>query len=133
MYAKEIDKEHFRVVTTWGPVVSDAALMAYQKSVWSDPAVRGFDELIDFRGLEKIEVTTEGLEAVAHAAAGMDDPIEKPLCHCHPGQSVIWPFPNVRSLPGDACKIFPPNHDFSSSGRSHGVARRGKRRIRKSR
>jgi len=76
MYAIEIDKEHSRVIATWGPVVTDAALMDYQKSVWSDPAVRGFDELIDFRGLEKVEVTTEGLEAVAHAAAGMDDPIE---------------------------------------------------------
>jgi hypothetical protein len=76
MYFIEIDKEHLRVVTTWGAVVSDAALMAYQKSVWSDPEVHGFDELIDFRGLEKVEVTTEGLEAVAHAAAGMDDPIE---------------------------------------------------------
>ena len=76
MYTIEIDKEHSRVLTTWGPVVTDAALMDYQKSVWSDPAVRGFDELIDFRGLDKIEVTTEGLEAVAHAAAGMDEQIE---------------------------------------------------------
>lgn len=76
MYTKEIDTERLRVVTTWGPVVTDAALMAYQESVWSDPAVRGFDELIDFRGLEKVEVTTEGLEAVAYAAAGMDDPSE---------------------------------------------------------
>lgn len=76
MHTIEIDKEHFRVVTTWGSVVTDAVLMACQKSVWSDPAVHGFDELIDFRGLDKIEVTTEGLEAVAHAAAGMDDPIE---------------------------------------------------------
>ena len=76
MYAIEIEKEHSRVIATWGPVVTDAALMDYQKSVWSDPAVRGFDELIDFRGLDKIEVTTEGLEAVAYAAAGMDEQIE---------------------------------------------------------
>jgi len=74
MYAKEIDHERHRVVTIWGPVVSDAALMAYQKSVWNDPAVRGFDEVIDFRALEKVDVSTEGLEAVAHTAAGMDDP-----------------------------------------------------------
>ena len=76
MYVNEIDTERLRVVTTWGSIVTDAALMAYQKSVWSDPAVRGFDELIDFRGLEKVEVTTEGLEAVAYAAADMDDPSE---------------------------------------------------------
>jgi hypothetical protein len=76
MYVNEIDTERLRVVTTWGSIVTDAALMAYQKSVWSNPAVRGFDELIDFRGLEKVEVTTEGLEAVAYAAADMDDPNE---------------------------------------------------------
>lgn len=77
MYTSEIDEKHFRVVTTWGPVVTDAALMAYQKSVWSDPAVRGFDEVIDFHALKEVEVTTEGLEAVAHAAAAMDDPDEQ--------------------------------------------------------
>ena len=76
MYVNEIDTERLRVVTTWGSIVTDAALMDYQKSVWSNPAVRGFDELIDFRGLEKVEVTTEGLEAVAYAAADMDDPNE---------------------------------------------------------
>jgi hypothetical protein len=76
MYAKEIDHERQRVVTIWGTVVSDAALMAYQRSVWNDPAVRGFDEVIEFRALEKVDVTTEGLEAVAQTAAGMDHPDE---------------------------------------------------------
>lgn len=74
MYTKAIDHERHRVVTIWGAMVSDAALMAYQKAVWSDPAVRGFDEVIDFRALEKFEVATEGLHAVAHTAADMDDP-----------------------------------------------------------
>jgi len=46
--------------------------MAYQKSVWSDPALNGFDELIDFRALAQVDVTTAGLQAVAHVAAGMD-------------------------------------------------------------
>jgi hypothetical protein len=76
MYAKEIDHERQRVVTSWGTVVTDAALMAYQKSVWNDPAVRGYDEVIDFRALETVDVTSEGLEAVAHTAAGMDHPDE---------------------------------------------------------
>jgi len=60
------------VVTTWGRVVADDALMDYQETVWSDPAVHGYDELIDFRALEQIDVTTEGLEKVAALAAGMD-------------------------------------------------------------
>jgi hypothetical protein len=77
MYEKKIDAERRRVITTWGALVTDSSLMDYQKNVWSDPAVRGFDELIDFRALVKVEVTTEGLEAVAHVAAGMDDATEK--------------------------------------------------------
>jgi hypothetical protein len=51
--------------------------MRYQESVWRDPAVYGFDEVIDFRALEAVEVTTEGLEAVAHLAAGMDAEVGK--------------------------------------------------------
>ena len=73
MYDITVDHERRRVVTTWGPIVSDASLLAYQKTVWKDPRVHGFDEMIDFSGLQEIEVTTEGLEAVAHMAAGMDD------------------------------------------------------------
>lgn len=72
MYDVSVDSERRRVVTTWGPLVTDASLLAYQKAVWDDPGVHGFDELIDFRDAEEIEVTTEGLEAVAHLAAGMD-------------------------------------------------------------
>ena len=72
MYETTVDTKGRRVMTTWGPLVTDASLMDYQESVWRDPSVHGFDELIDFRALETIEVTTEGLEAVAHTAAGMD-------------------------------------------------------------
>jgi hypothetical protein len=73
MYDTIIDTEHRRVVTTWGKCVTDEALLDYQKSVWSDPDLHGFDELIDFRALEDIDVSADGLEAVAHAAAGIDD------------------------------------------------------------
>lgn len=72
IYDIEIDTPRRRVVATWGPVVTDAALMDYQKTVWSDPAIHGYDELIDFRALKQVEVTTEGLEKVAALAAGMD-------------------------------------------------------------
>ena len=73
MYDVTVDSERRRVVTTWGPLVTDASLLTYQKAVWDEPGVNGFDELIDFSAVEEIEVTTEGLEAVAHLAAGMDD------------------------------------------------------------
>lgn len=72
MYTVSIDEPKRRVVTTWGPQVGDASLMRYQETVWRDPDVRGFDEVIDFRALEQIEVTTDGLAAVAQMAAAMD-------------------------------------------------------------
>lgn len=72
MYDIAIDRERRRVVTAWGTLVTDASLLDYQKTVWDDADIHGFDELIDFRALETIQVTTDGLEAVAHLAAGMD-------------------------------------------------------------
>jgi hypothetical protein len=72
MYTTDIDAGRRRVVTTWGTIATDKSLMTYQTSVWSDPQVHGFDELIDFRALDEIAVTPEGLEAVAHVAARMD-------------------------------------------------------------
>jgi hypothetical protein len=72
MYEMTVDTERRCVMTTWGSLVTDTSLMDYQKTVWNDPAVHGFDEVIDFQAVDTIEVTTEGLEAVAHAAAGMD-------------------------------------------------------------
>ena len=72
MYGIAIDRELRRVLTTWGPLVTDDGLMTYQKTVWRDPALQDFDEVIDFQAIEEVEVTTEGLEAVAHVAARMD-------------------------------------------------------------
>ena len=50
-YETKIDRNRRRVVTTWGARVTDDALMEYQMSVWSDPELCGFDELIDYRAL----------------------------------------------------------------------------------
>jgi hypothetical protein len=38
------------------------------------PAVRGFDELIDFRDLKEVAVSSDGLRAIAGVAAAMDAP-----------------------------------------------------------
>lgn len=72
MYQIEIDHDHRRVLTTWGPVVTDEALGKYQDSIWSDDAIKGYDELIDFRALEKTLVTAEGLRNVAQLASQHD-------------------------------------------------------------
>ena len=71
-YSVVIDEERKRVVTKWGGSATDEGLMAYQKSVWSDPAVQSFDEVIDFRATTDISVTSDGLRDVASFAAATD-------------------------------------------------------------
>jgi hypothetical protein len=75
-YRVHIDAGRRRVMTTWGPTVDDPSLLAYQREVWSDAALRGFDEVIDFRSLRRVEATSAGLEAVATLAAEMDQGME---------------------------------------------------------
>ena len=72
-YSVVIDAQRRRVVTKWGVAATDEGLMAYQESVWSDPAVQFFDEVIDFRATKEISVTADGLRAVAGVAAARDD------------------------------------------------------------
>jgi hypothetical protein len=73
MYEVVIDEQRRRVVTTWGTSVTGASLIDYQRSVWSDPRVRGFDELIDFRALVKVDVSGEDLRTVASLAVQRDE------------------------------------------------------------
>jgi hypothetical protein len=73
-YEVKVDPEKRRVVTTWGRAVTGAALLAYQSTVWSDRGLADHDELIDFRGLESVQVTQEQLRDVARLAAGGDEP-----------------------------------------------------------
>ena len=73
-YELTVNKEQRRVSTVWGRSVTDESLMEYQKAVWSDPTLHGFDEVIDFRRVDEIRVTTNGLRAVATLAAAMDEP-----------------------------------------------------------
>jgi hypothetical protein len=74
MHDTKVDRENRRVVTTWGTAVTDESLREYQQSVWDDPKLHQFDELIDFRSVDDVRVTTNGLRAVAALAASMDEP-----------------------------------------------------------
>lgn len=72
MWEITVDSHKRRVVAVWGPRVTDAALLEYQSSVWSDEGVTGFDELIDFSNLKEVDVTSAGLRRVAAAASSQD-------------------------------------------------------------
>lgn len=72
MYEVHVDDETMRVMTTWGKRVTGASLLDYQRTVWNEPKVAGYDELIDFRLLEEVDVSTDDLRSVAKLAARMD-------------------------------------------------------------
>jgi hypothetical protein len=72
-----IDHDRRRIVTTWGPSVTDAGLSAYQRGVSLHPDHRGYDELIDFLATDQVRVQTASLQGLAVAGAARD-PHEQP-------------------------------------------------------
>jgi hypothetical protein len=74
----EVDHERRVVRVTARGVITPEALFDYQKSVWSDPAVTGYDELVDMSGVEGVEGSApSNVNALAAFSAKMDGP-EKP-------------------------------------------------------
>ena len=72
MYEIKVDKENRRILVSWGSSVTGEGLMTYQREVWNDSEIHGFDELLDFRALEDIQITAGALASVANLAAKMD-------------------------------------------------------------
>lgn len=69
----EIDRERRLVHVTASGVITPELLFGYQKDVWSDPAVAGFDELVDMSGVERVEVASpSNVNALAGYSATMD-------------------------------------------------------------
>lgn len=63
------------MVTKWGREITDDAILSYQREIWSDPAVRGFSEVMDFREVQDPKVTGDGLKALAREAIRMDEEV----------------------------------------------------------
>jgi len=67
------DDEHRLVLTTGHGVLTDQEVFEYKQSVWSLPQVAGYDELLDLRDVERLEVpSTERLRELARLSAAMD-------------------------------------------------------------
>jgi len=67
------DDEHHLVLTTGHGVLTDQEVFEYKQSVWSLPQVAGYDELLDLRDVERLEVpSTERLRELARLSAAMD-------------------------------------------------------------
>lgn len=69
----EIDHERRLVRVTASGVITPDVLFGYQKAVWSDSAVAGFDELVDMSDVERVEAPSpSNVSALAGYAAKMD-------------------------------------------------------------
>jgi hypothetical protein len=69
----EVDHERRLVRVTASGVITPEVLFGYQKAVWSDPAVTGYDELVDMGGVEHVEAPSpSNVSALAGFSARMD-------------------------------------------------------------
>lgn len=68
-----IDHERRLVRALGRGVLSDEDVFAYQKEVWSRPDVKGYNELIDMRGVERIALpSVKRIKDLAKLSASMD-------------------------------------------------------------
>lgn len=74
----QIDHQRRCVMAAITGDIRDVELLDYQKSVWSDPALAGYDELIDATGAGCApEVSSSGLSQISQCAASMDTACER--------------------------------------------------------
>ena len=69
----QIDDTNRLVLTTGHGALTDQEVFEYKQSVWSLERVAGYDELIDMRDVQKLDVpTAERLRELARLSAAMD-------------------------------------------------------------
>lgn len=69
----QIDDVNRLVLTTGHGLLTDQEVFEYKQSVWSLPRVAGYDELIDLRDVQRLDVpTAERLRELARLSAAMD-------------------------------------------------------------
>jgi hypothetical protein len=60
------------VVTLFLGKVSGEEILAYQEKVWGDPALAGFDLLLDFSAAIRTNVSAEAIRALAERSQAID-------------------------------------------------------------
>lgn len=69
----QIDDESRLVLMTGHGTVTDQEVFEYKQSVWSLESVAGYDELVDMRDVQKLDVpTADRLRELARLSAAMD-------------------------------------------------------------
>lgn len=69
----KIDHERRLVWATGRETLTGDDVMSYQRDVWSSPAVKGYNELMDMSGVEHFDLpTAKQLKELAGVSAAMD-------------------------------------------------------------
>jgi hypothetical protein len=73
-----IDHTHRLVIARGEGTFTDDDAFGYQRGVWSQPEVAGYNELIDMTDVEEIALPSYSrVEVLASLSASMDDPDQK--------------------------------------------------------
>ncbi len=73
-FTAEVDHDASQVRSVWEGIADEAQLIAYIDEVWSDPSVRGYCELIDFRAVTRVDVPSEAIATLAGYSRAFDNP-----------------------------------------------------------
>ena len=69
----EVDHGRRLVIARGHGVLTDQEVFGYQRDVWSDPEVLGYDELIDMGDVDRIDVPSlDRVRELAQLSASMD-------------------------------------------------------------
>ncbi len=68
-----IDHSRRLVIAKGRGVLTGQDIFGYQRAIWSDSAVRGYDELVDMSAVEEIALESiDRVQQLARVSAGMD-------------------------------------------------------------
>ncbi|MEM7467790.1 MAG: hypothetical protein AAF387_13035, partial [Pseudomonadota bacterium] len=70
----EVDVDQQIVESFWEGAVDEAQLRRYVDEAWTDPARRGYDELIDFSEVSDVEAPFAAIQAIAEYSRQFDNP-----------------------------------------------------------
>ena len=73
-FVVSVDHASTIVHSSWDGTVDVDELVSYIDEVWREPAVKGYNELIDFREVSGVEVPSEAIAEIAAYSRAFDNP-----------------------------------------------------------
>ena len=113
-----VDPTRRLVESRWDGVATAEMLIAYVDEAWRDPTVRSYRELIDFRGVTDVQVSTADLHAFAEYSRQFDNPEQSARSAVIATASLVFGlsrmFSTLRSLDPSDRRDFQVFEDFEA-------------------